>query len=87
MKVHFYGPFRQAAEDECELELSGPTTVRELLAVLAGRYPGLARYAAPRDNAQLLAHMSILCDGEPLKLDDEVRDDQEVHLLMPASGG
>jgi molybdopterin converting factor small subunit len=87
MKIRFHGPFESLAGKEARIELTNPIAVRELIALLAARYKGMAHYEEIKTDADLSAHLVFLGAGIPLKLSDIIRDDDTIEVLLPATGG
>lgn len=65
-------------------------TVREVLAALDARHPGLARYLVD-DLGRLRRHVNVFVGQEPIRdrvaLSDVVGPDQELFILQALSGG
>jgi molybdopterin converting factor small subunit len=87
MRVRFFGPFESMAERESEFSLDSPLTVGELIGLLSRRYPGMARYAGIRTDADLSAHLVFVRDGRLLRMSDVVADRDCLQILLPATGG
>ncbi|RJX32510.1 MAG: hypothetical protein C4525_10540 [Desulfarculus sp.] len=87
MRISFLGPFAELAGSELELALPGSISLRELIAELAVRFPGFARYAALDSDHGLSAHVCFLRQGRPLKLAERVQDQDQIQVLLPVTGG
>ena len=87
MIVEFFGPFDKLAEKRIEIRLKHPMATDELLRMLADRYPGFAKYCRLESDAALNAHVMVIRKGAPLKLVDEIEDNDTVSILLPVTGG
>jgi len=87
MLIRFFGPFESLAEREAEIHLESPLTVGDLIERLSRHYPGMARYAEIRSDADLSAHLVLLKEGRPLRWADLVEDKDCLQILLPATGG
>jgi hypothetical protein len=87
MVLRFYGPFLKMAEPEADIALLEPVPLRELIRILANRYPALRSYAAYETDEALGAHAAFVAHGRVLKLSDPVDDSDEVNVLLPMVGG
>lgn len=87
MRIHFLGPFAGLAGGQMEWDLPAPLTLRELIAQLATRHTGFARYAALDSDADLSAHICFLREGRALKLADRLQDEDTLQVLLPVTGG
>jgi molybdopterin converting factor small subunit len=87
MLVKFFGPFEKLAEREVRIVLDEPISTKEMLQMLASRYPGLARYSMQKNDVELSAHVMLIRDGTPLKLADKIEDEDCIDILLPVAGG
>lgn len=89
VKVVFHAEFRRAAGvKEVELEVPGPATVRDALAMIAGRVPALKamiNHAISQDG--LGSHMVISINRQIASPNTSVQPGDELRLLPPISGG
>lgn len=89
VKVVFHAEFRRAAGvKEVELEVPGPATVRDALAIIAERVPALnavINHAISQDD--LGSHMVISINGQIASPNTSVQPGDELRLLPPISGG
>jgi sulfur-carrier protein len=77
VKVRLFAALREIAG--ASTVDAGATTVDGLLAELSERFG--------REFARIAAAGTVLVDGEPVKADRTLRDDSEVAVLPPVSGG
>jgi hypothetical protein len=87
MNVEFFGPFDKLAEKRVHIALKDSILLKDLLWILADRYPGFARYCHTGNDGELSAHITIIRSGIHLKLSDRVNDKDTVSILLPATGG
>lgn len=87
MVIQFFGPFEQLAEKEVRIELKEPISTREMLQILASRYPGFARYSGKKNDVELSAHLMLIRNGAPLKLADRIEDTDCISIFLPVTGG
>lgn len=87
MIVEFLGPFEKLAEKRLDMPLIAPTRMEAVLRTLSKRYPGFARYCRIESDAALNAHVSIIRNGQPLKLADTIEDTDKISILLPVTGG
>lgn len=87
MHIHLLGPFEKLAGKEIELELLNPITLREFIPLLVSRYQGFDRYAILDQDSSLSAHICFLRKGRPLKLLDQLHDQDTIQILLPMTGG
>ena len=87
MVITFFGPFEKLAEKQVRIGLKEPISTQEMLQMLASRYPGFARYSVTKNDAELSAHLMLICNGAPLKLADIIEDNDRIDILLPVVGG
>ena len=87
MLIRFSGPFEKLAGQEIHLTLPEPVTLRTLIARLSGRCDGFRAYAQKQTDVDLYAHIAFIRKGRALKLDEAVTDEEELDVLLPATGG
>jgi len=80
VEVHFAAGLRRFTDGVAQIEVEAGT-VRELIAVLDARYPGIG--------AQLSSGTSVAIDGEIIAdaLYEPLPENAEVHFLNALSGG
>jgi hypothetical protein len=87
MRFLFSDPFRKVAGNELALALASPVSLRELI----GRFPpDLIRMIHHEDSVsdvELWAHVMFFNKARLLRLDDMIDDNEEVKVLLPATGG
>lgn len=87
MRIRFIGPFEKLAGKEMALELERPITLRELIGCLSRRAEGFTTYTELETDEALAAHVMFLRGGRHLRLDDRVRAEDEVDVVLPVTGG
>lgn len=87
MRFLFSDPFRKVAGDELEIALTEPVPLRTVI----GRFPPDLIAMIPHGDAvtdvELWAHVMFFNKSRLLRLDDTITDDEEVKVLLPATGG
>ena len=87
MIVEFFGPYDKLAEKKVRMTLEDSLKLKDVLMMIADRYPGLARYCHAGNDTALSSHMTIIRNGTHLKLADKVHDEDTLSFLLPATGG
>ncbi len=87
MVVEFFGPFEKLAEKRLDVPIAAPTRLETVMKMLAGRYPGFARYCRMESDAAFNAHVSVIRNGSHLKLADTIQDTDRISILLPVTGG
>jgi hypothetical protein len=87
MIVEFFGPFEKLAEKRLDIPLNAPTRLEHVLRMLSKRYPGFARYCRMESDAALNAHVTIIRNGQPVKLADKIDNKDKISILLPVTGG
>lgn len=87
MHIKFFGPFEKLAGKEIFFNLPAPTTLKDFIPLLVSRYQGFKPFAKTNDDASLSAHICFLREGKPLKLSDELRNQDQIQILLPVTGG
>jgi hypothetical protein len=87
MRFLFSDPFRKVAGNELEIELATPVSLRTLI----GRFPpDLTKMIHHEDSVsdvELWAHVMFFNKARLLRLDDAIDNDEEIKVLLPATGG
>jgi hypothetical protein len=87
MRFLFSDPFRKVAGKEIEIALSRPVSLRALI----GRFPpdliAMIPHGEGLTDVELWAHVMFFNKARLLKLDDMIDNDEEVKVLLPATGG
>jgi hypothetical protein len=87
MRFLFSDPFRKVAGNELEIALSSPASLRALI----GRFPPDLIAMIPHGDAvtdvELWAHVMFFNKVRLLRLDDMIDNNEEVKVLLPATGG
>lgn len=84
--VNVASPLRSYTGGESRVAGEG-TTVRDVLANLEGRYPGM-RFRMIDEQDRIRRHIRIFVNTREVKaLTDEVRAGDEMHLICALSGG
>ncbi len=88
MKIRFFKPFDElSGKEEMEIPLTAPVRIRELLGVVEKKLPSFKPYVR-KEGDEILNFFVILARGdEILKLDDFVREEDQIKILPPISGG
>jgi molybdopterin converting factor small subunit len=88
MEIRFFKPFDEIAGIAAiRLKILKPTLVRDLLKKVESEVPSFKPYVK-REGDEMQNFFAILVkDGEILKLDDMVKDEDVVKVLPPISGG
>jgi molybdopterin converting factor small subunit len=88
MEIRFFKPFDGiAGTDLLRFEVPHPIPVRDLLKRLAAELPSFQPYVR-REGDEIQNFFAVLVrDGEILKLDDPVADEDTVKVYPPLSGG
>jgi len=87
--VRAFGSFRDIMQKECVLELPEGATIRDLLAAVTGRFPGMqgALYLYPHT---IRVYVNILKNGRNIHFTggtETMLDDGDVIALFPPSAG
>ena len=86
MKVSIPQPLRSYTEQQPEVEADGET-VAELLGDLDRRFPGV-RFRMIDEQEGIRPHIRIFVNRQQIRrLDTQLRDFDEVHILQALSGG
>ena len=87
MRFLFSDPFRKVAGKELEFALPHPVSLREVI----GRFPAdliaMIPHGGGLTDVELWAHVMFFNRERLLKLDDMIDDNEEVKVLLPATGG
>lgn len=88
MEVRFFKPFDEiAGTDSFRLEILKPIKVRDLLKRVEAAIPAFNPYVKKEGDEVQNFFAVLVKDGEILKLDDTVKDEDVVKVLPPISGG
>jgi len=87
MRFLFSDPFRKVAGNELEIALASPVSLRTLI----GRFPPdlihMIHHEDSVSDVELWAHVMFFNKARLLRLDDMIDDNEEVKVLLPATGG
>ena len=87
MRFLFSDPFRKVAGKELEIVLPRPISLRALI----GRFPpdliAMIPHGDGITDVELWAHVMFFDKVRLLRLDDMIDNDEEVKVLLPATGG
>ena len=87
MRFLFSDPFRKVAGKELEIALPRPVSLRALI----GRFPpdliAMIPHGDGVTDVELWAHVMFFNKTRLLRLDDMIDDNEEVKVLLPATGG
>ena len=87
--IRFPAAMKYYVEDQSEIEVPA-SSVTELLAALAARYPSLKFHLLDSDG-KLRRHFNIFVNGEHIRelngLDTPLKPDDKIILLASAAGG
>lgn len=91
MRVYLPHALQALADGEAAVAVDGPAaTVREALAQVWARYPGV-RDRVITERGEVRPHVNVFVDGEAIRsldgLDTQVRPDSQLHILAAVSGG
>ena len=88
MEFRFFKPFDEiAGAGAIRLKILKPTPVRDLLKRVESEVPAFKPYVK-REGDEVQNFFAVLVkDGEILKLDDMIKDEDIVKVLPPISGG
>ena len=88
MKVRFFKPFDElSGKEEIDLDLKRPMPVKELLGIIAEKFPSFKPYLR-KEKDEILNFFVVLVRGdEILKLQDVIYDGDMIKILPPISGG
>jgi molybdopterin converting factor small subunit len=88
MEVRFFKPFDEiAGAAVIHLKLPKPIPVRDLLQRMATEVPAFKPYVKKEGDEVQNFFAVLVKNGEILKLNDMVRDEDVVKVLPPISGG
>ena len=88
MKIRFFGPFADAIGKEAVIDLKQDTAFRDIIDMLRDRYDVLSPYLSDvKSDEELSYRIVFLKKGMPLKLDETVRNDDTIQVLLPVTGG
>ena len=88
VEVRFFKPFDEiAGTSAIRLKILGPTPVRDLLKRMEKEIPSFQPYVKKEGDEVQNSFAVLVKDGEILKLDDLVKDEDIVKVLPPISGG
>ena len=87
MRIRLFGHFEAMAPKEIEVELERPVVLKKLLKRMAGMFPALAKYASFKTEVEMSAHLMVVKNGKPVKLDDEIQDNDKLYLMTHIAGG
>jgi molybdopterin converting factor small subunit len=86
--VRFFKPFDEiAGTDFIRFKIFEPTPVRDLLKRVAAEVPSFQPYVKKEGDEVQNFFAVLVKDGEILKLDDLLKDEDVVKILPPISGG
>lgn len=87
LSVHVPGPLRAFTGGRDVVELAaGPTTLRDALAALFARHPGL-RDRVLTETGDVRRHINLFVGADRSPLDTPVADGAEISILPAVSGG
>jgi len=88
VRVRLAFPYRKlVGREEVELDLDSPAKVREILRMVAERYPGFKEYADKGTDEQIATHMVVLLQDKVLRLEDLVEAGATIQIMAPIAGG
>ena len=86
MKVHIPTPLRSYTDKQSVVEAGG-ATIREMLAEIDRRYPGL-RFRIIDEQDDIRQHIKIFINEEPVRnLSAPTRPSDAIHIVCALSGG
>lgn len=91
MKVSFFGAFQNmTGMSECRHKAAAPISLRDLIAALDTRFPGLASHILDADTGRVLPGVLVLRDGRAVPdspTDPMFLPDCDVVIMHAISGG
>ncbi len=87
MRFLFSDPFRKVAGKELEFALPRPVTLRELIDRFPADLIAMIPHGGGLTDVELWAHVMFFNRERLLRLDDMIDDNEEVKVLLPATGG
>jgi molybdopterin converting factor small subunit len=87
-RIQVYPPYRaMVGQDSLQVELPVGATLRELLELLATRFPAFREFAEARSNEFLWGQLIVHVNDDIAGLETRLRPDDTVDLLPPIAGG
>ena len=88
MDVTLYPPYRAlAGQDTVTLDVSGEVTLRQLLELLAERYPDFREYVDVPSDEFLWGQLIVHVNDDIVGMNSRIRPNDKVELLPPIAGG
>jgi molybdopterin converting factor small subunit len=88
MEIRFCKPFDDlAGTGVLRLKISGSITVRDFLKSLGAQIPSFAPYIKKEGDEVQNFFAVLVRNGEILRLDDRVQDEETIRVFPPISGG
>ena len=87
MRFFFSDPFRKVAGNELEIVLPRPVSLRALIGRFSPDLIAMIPHGDGVTDVELWAHVMFFNKARLLRLDDMIDNDEEVKVLLPATGG
>ncbi len=87
MKVKWFPPFDQYFGGISEISLSEPVSLRVLLSQLQEKEPAMEPYARFSDEDKQPHGLMVWRQGQVLALDDMLRPEDEIEVIIMVAGG
>jgi hypothetical protein len=87
MRFLFSDPFRKVAGKELQFSLPCPVSLRQLIDRLPPDLIAMIPHGDGLTDVELWAHVMFFNQVRLLKLDDMIENDEEIKVLLPATGG
>ena len=76
-----------AQKDSVQLSIDSPVPLTDLLDELQTHLQGLIPYGSQTTDTQLLSNLAFYRSNRMLHIDDMIRIDDQISVLLPATGG
>jgi hypothetical protein len=87
MRFLFSDPFRKVAGNEIVIALGEPVSLRKLIDRFPPDLIAMIHHGDGLTDVELWAHVMFFNKSRLLKLDDLIGNDEEIKVLLPATGG
>jgi len=90
MIIRFFGPFNKIVQEEIQITLKEPIKLKDLLGYLSSTYPDFHNYINKRADgnlSNLLEHIAFIRNGELLKLNNTIEDNDTLNGVLAIYGG
>ncbi len=89
MRIRFYGPFNERiGKDLVEFRIEDQISLIDFAEKLAGHFPSLREYSTGGEKLSMLNSIFFVARrGQLLGPNDSLRDEDEIEILPPTTGG